>query len=252
MGYAILKDQGAIRNKIRELFTIRTRSRRRVILGPVAGLVPLDHLPDIHDVELYSWGQESLPDLAPLATLAEKGVRVNWVNPMHLRLYWVKGKGAVIGPGFRSAQLLVELDREDHCDPALYLDAAALMAVDEVLGPLLLDPAGSDTFSDLQESCTLLWRLAEGITSAEPVKVCSTKALPRPAKPGLEDSPQTRQSLAILADRQRASVLESWYNFLAEETQGDEGLLCFYDRPRTKRIEHYCRFYVCLNGVFGG
>ena len=252
MGFAILKDQGAIQNKIRELFTIRTRSHRRVILGPLAGLVPLDHFPDIHDVELYSWGQESLPDLAPLSNLAARGVRINWVDPLHLRLYWVKGKGAVIGPGFRSAKLLAELDREDHCEPTLYLDAAALMAVDEVLGPLLIDPAGSDTFSDLQESCTLLWRLAEGIALAEPVKAPSTRALPRPAVTGLEDAPRTRHYLATLANRQKASALESWYNFLAEEVQGDEGLLCFFDRPRTKRIENYCRFYICLNGSFRG
>jgi hypothetical protein len=207
MGYAILKGERSIRKKIRELFNIHTRSRRRVILGPLTGLGPLHNFPDIHDVELYSWGQENLSDLAPLATLAEKGVRVNWVDPMHLRLYWVKGKGAVIGTGFRTGKLVAEKDREDRGVQALYFDAASLVAVDEVLGPLLLDPTGSDTFGDLQESCTLLWRLAEGFSLAEPVSAYTTKASPLPPEPGPEDSPQTRESLVTLTGQQRASAL---------------------------------------------
>ena len=251
MGYAILQGEGSIRKKIRELFTIRTRSRRRVILGPLAALVPLDHFPDIRDVEVYSWGQEKLGDMKPLATLAERGVRINWVNPMHLRLYWVKGKGAVIGPGLKTSNFLAEFDGEDQRDLALYLDAGALMAVDEVLGPLLLDPTATDTFSDLQESCNLLWRLAEGITAAEPTIAYSTKGSPLPAKPGVPDySPQIRVALETLEGRQRVFKLESWYNFLSEESQEDEGLLCFYHRPRTRRIENCCRFFAGLSGAF--
>ena len=68
-----------------------------------------------------------------------------------------------------------------------FIDAAALVAVDDVLGPLLLDPKGSDTFGDLQESCTLLWRLAEGVTLAEPLSAYTTKASPLPPEPGPED-----------------------------------------------------------------
>jgi hypothetical protein len=241
MGYAILKGEGSIQEKIRELFTSRTRSRRRVILGPLAALAPAD-LPDIRDVEFYSWGQENLADPAPLATLAERGVRINWVNPMHLRLYWVKGKGAVIGPGLGANNLLADLDRQERGDLALYLDAGALMTVDEVLGPLLLEPAGSDTFSDLQESCNLLWRLAEGITAAEPPRPPRRPRVSETsAKPG-----QAMDSLAALENRQKAWALESWYSFLAEELREPEGLLCFYDRPRGGRVERCRSFFGCF------
>jgi hypothetical protein len=245
MGYAILKGEGSIQEKIRELFTSRTRSRRRVILGPLAALAPAD-LPDIHNVEFYSWGQENLADPAPLATLAERGVRINWVNPMHLRLYWVKGKGAVIGPGLGVSNLMAEFDRQKRGDLALYLDAGALMAVDEVLGPLLLEPGGSDTFSDLQESCNLLWRLAEGITAAEPPRPCRSRMTAPAAKPESQDSVRARESLAVLENRQRAWALESWYSFLAEESREPEGLLCFYDRPRAARVERCRSFFGCF------
>jgi hypothetical protein len=244
MGYAILRDEGSIREKIQELFTSRTHANPRVILGPLAALVPPDHFPDIRDVEFYSWGQENLPDTAPLATLAERGVRINWVNPMHLRLYWVKGKGAVIGPGLGAGSLLAEFRREDQSDLALYLDAGALMAVDEVLGPLLLEPAGSNTFSDLQESCNLLWLLAEGITAADPLKAPGAEV----SQPAVARPPQAPGSSE---SRQRAAALESWYEFLAEETAGPEGLLCFYDRPRAKRVQYCSRFFVGLSMLFG-
>ncbi len=242
MGYAILRGEGSIQKKIRELFTSRTRSHRRVILGPVAALAPAD-LPDIRDVEFYSWGRENLADTAPLATLTEKGGRINWVNPMHLRLYWVKGKGAVIGPGLRVSNRLADFDRQERGDLALYLDAGALMAVDEVLGPLLLDPAGSDTFSDLQESCNLLWRLAEGITATESPR---PRRRPRESAPDRKPVTQTADLLADLESRQKAGARESWYNFLAEEANEPEGLLCYFDRPHTARVERCRSFFGCF------
>lgn len=243
MGFAILKGEGPIREKIRELFTSSTRSRRRVILGPLAALVPLGLFPDVRDVEIFAWDQENFPDTAPLASLAKKGVRITWVNPMHLRLYWVKGQGVVIGPGLRASNPPTAFDREDRSDLALYLDAGALTAVDEVLGPLMLDPTGCNTFSDLQESCNLLWRLAEGITAAEPLGTSRTSpaALPAnflgPVAPILASN-----SLAALESSWKASARTRWYSFLAEEAQGPEGLLCFYDRPRTLRVE-LCRSF---------
>jgi hypothetical protein len=237
MGYAILKGEVSIQAKIRELFTSHTRSRRRVIFGPLAALVPPDHFPDIRDVEFYSWGQENLLDPSPLSILAEKGVRINWVNPTHLRFYWVKGKGAVIGPGLGASNLLAEFDRQERSELALYLDAGALLAVDEVLGPLVLDPDGSNTFSNLQESYNLLWRLAEGITAIEPPRPRRAKVPVSAAEPN-----QTRDSLAALKNRQRAWALESWQIFLAEEIHEPEGLLCFYDRPRAAKVEH-CRSF---------
>ena len=124
MGYAILKGEGAIRHKIRDLFSSRTRSRRRLIMGPLTDLVPWDHLPDIHDVKLYAWGQVSFVDQTTLAALARRGAQINWVSPMHLRLYWVKGQGAVIGPGLGTDTSPAEGDREDQGDLALYLDDA--------------------------------------------------------------------------------------------------------------------------------
>ena len=251
MGYAILKGEGCIREKVRELFTSRTQSRRRVVLGPLAALEPPDHFPDIRDVEFYSWGRENLPDSAPLADLTERGVRINWVSPMHLRLYWVKGKGAVIGPGLGTGCALSELPRDDTPDLALYLDAGALTAVDEVLGPLLVEPAGRDTFSDLQESCNLLWLLAEGITAAKPLNVRGHEAVHPSLEWGPVIAPGAGDSTAVLENPHCAADLESWHEFLAEEARGPEGLLCFYDRPRSRRVEYCTRFFVGLGTLFG-
>jgi hypothetical protein len=247
MGYALLKGKGVIHRKIRELFSSHSRARHRVVWGPLAALKPLGRLADVCDVEFYSWGPEGLADPQPLAGLAERGVRINWVDPSHLRLYWVKGKGAVIGPGLKTGRPAPEIDPNDL---ALFLDAGAQIAVDEVLGPLLLDPTGVGDPAQVQESCDLLWRLAEGLTAAATVRTAFIRAVwpeearPAPPKPGGIES-----ALAALENRRQAWDIERWYAFLAEEAHGECGLLCFYDRPRSPRVEQCRRFFLGLSGI---
>ena len=43
--------------------------------------------------------------------------------------------------------------------------------------------------------------------------------------------------LASAANRPGTDGLAGWYDFLAEEARGPEGLLCFYDRPRSPRVD---------------
>jgi hypothetical protein len=248
MGYAILKGEGAIRHKIRDLFSSRTRSRRRLIMGPLTDLVPWDHLPDIHDVKLYAWGQVSFVDQTTLAALARRGAQINWVSPMHLRLYWVKGQGAVIGPGLGTDTSPADGDREDQGDLALYLDDAALLVVDEVLGPLFVDRADHDAFTEVQENCTLLWRLAEGLTWARLGQDDASGA----ATFRSPEAPPAGKALTVPERRRQAAALESWRQFLAEETRKPDGLLCFYERPRAPRVEHCCRFFLGLSGFLDG
>jgi len=62
MGYAV-KGEGVIRYNIRAIFSLRTRSRRGLIMGP---LTHRDHLPDLRDVAFFSWGRESFLDQTPL------------------------------------------------------------------------------------------------------------------------------------------------------------------------------------------
>jgi hypothetical protein len=246
MGYALIKGQGAIHRKIRELFSSHSRSRRRVVWAPVAALTPLARCADVGNVEFYSWGQDRLADPKPLASLAERGVRINWVDPSHLRLFWVKGKGAVIGPGLQTGMPAAGIDSNDL---ALFLDAGAQIAVDEVLGPLLLDPAGGGDPAQVQESCALLWRLAEGLTAAAMVRTaCAGAVLPAAAPPAPRDSGRIEPTLAALENRRQALALEGWYAFLAEEAHGECGLLCFYDRPRSPRVEQCRRFFLGLSG----
>ena len=139
MGYAILKGEGSIREKIRELFTSRTHRRRRVVLGPLA-LASSDRLP---------------------------------------------------------------------------------------------------------------WLLAQGITATGPSGALSSGFFQPPAEPTPGPAPEAVALPATPESLQRAAALESWHNFLAEETREPEGLLCFYDRPRSQRVEYCCRFFLGLSMVIG-
>lgn len=248
MGYALLKGKMVIHRKIRELFSSHSRARHRVVWGPLAALTPLNRGADVCDVEFFSWGREGLADPKPLARLAQRGVRINWVNPSHLRLYWVKGKGAVIGPGLKTGDAAPEIDPGDL---ALFLDAGAQIAVDEVLGPLLLDPAEGDDPAQVQESCALLWRLAEGLSAAAAVSaglVTEAGDLREDSPPAPREPGGIGPALAALENRRQTVALEGWYAFLAEEAQVEGGLLCFYDRPRSRQVEQCRRFFLGLSG----
>ncbi len=38
-----------------------------------------------------------------------------------------------------------------------------------------------------------------------------------------------------------------WYDFLDEEARGPEGLLCFYDRPRSPRVDFCSLDFVAVD-----
>lgn len=42
---------------------------------------------------------------------------------------------------------------------------------------------------------------------------------------------------------------DRWYDFLAEECQKDDGLLCFYDREKSPEVAYFCGLLAdCLTG----
>ncbi len=43
--------------------------------------------------------------------------------------------------------------------------------------------------------------------------------------------------LASAENRPRTDRFAGWYDFLDVEARGPEGLLCFYDRPRSPRVD---------------
>ncbi len=39
----------------------------------------------------------------------------------------------------------------------------------------------------------------------------------------------------------KGEVLRHWHGFLEDESHSKDGLLCFYDRDRSREVNHWCR-----------
>lgn len=94
--YTILENSSAIHGMIRNLFSAKTRSRRRVIIVGFVGIDAPSLLPDVKDVELYCWPQAGSTNPYAINNLLKLGARVFFVDNLHTKLYWVEGKGAVV------------------------------------------------------------------------------------------------------------------------------------------------------------
>jgi len=92
----ILENSLEIHSKIKELFSENTRNHRRVILVAYVGRKAHDLLPDVENVKLYCWPQMQATNPYALAHLQENGAEIYLIDNLHMKLYWVQNKGAVI------------------------------------------------------------------------------------------------------------------------------------------------------------
>lgn len=106
MAYKLLPSSKAIRLALSQLFTKATRKRRRVILSAYVGAEAPSLLPDVDRIELYCWPQAGATNPHALRTLESKGVKISFADRLHMKVYWVAGKGAVIGSANLSTNAL--------------------------------------------------------------------------------------------------------------------------------------------------
>jgi hypothetical protein len=85
-----------IRRTLSQLFSTRTRNRRRVILVAYVGQDAPKILPDYKDVELYCWGQAGATHPAALDALEKRGAIIHLCDGLHAKLYWVEEEGYVV------------------------------------------------------------------------------------------------------------------------------------------------------------
>ena len=97
----ILTNSTAIHGKIKEMFSTKTRHRRRVVLVAYVGKDAPSLLPDAQGVEIYCWPQAGATHPEAIRTLVQRGAEIFFVPSLHMKLYWVRDIGAL----FTSANL---------------------------------------------------------------------------------------------------------------------------------------------------
>jgi phosphatidylserine/phosphatidylglycerophosphate/cardiolipin synthase-like enzyme len=128
----LLLNSAAVREKIRWLFSERTRKRRRVILVAYVGNAAPSLLPDARNVELYCWPQVGATDPYALAKLAspERGAKIHFVDGLHGKLYWVEGSGFIIGSANLSINALGQGRLQEF---AVFIEDSAKLDIDRII-----------------------------------------------------------------------------------------------------------------------
>src|SRR5437016_5112972 len=90
----VLYTSDAVRKTVIEMF--RTATGRRVAISAFVGNGAEAYLPRPEGIELICWPKEGGTNPTMVRRLLKRGVKVEFADNLHMKLYWTADKGAVI------------------------------------------------------------------------------------------------------------------------------------------------------------
>jgi hypothetical protein len=145
----ILRTNKSIRCKLRWLMEDTTT--RRVVLVAFVGAEAIDYLRHPEGIELYCWPNPGGTNPAGLRQLLASGVDVQAVNNLHMKVFWSKRRGAIVGSANLTANGLG--DQGLH-ELAVFLPPGHV-DIDAILGPLHVEPLNRDMLNWLEQQRNL-------------------------------------------------------------------------------------------------
>lgn len=152
--YHILKNSSAVRKKIRDLFSVKTRKRKRIVIVAYVGADAPSLLPDAKGVRVYCWPQVGATHPEALYNLKKKGAEIFLVDGLHMKLYWVENEGAIVTSANLSYNALG--DRGLH-EFGLFLDDPASIDIESIVASLSARKLTLKEWQDLKRKHDLFW-----------------------------------------------------------------------------------------------
>lgn len=91
----VLHNSDEVKAKIRSIF--RDNHTRRVAIVAYVGKGVRGYLPNPKGMELYCWPQPGGTSASAVRQLQRLGVDVSFADRVHMKIFWARGKGAVVG-----------------------------------------------------------------------------------------------------------------------------------------------------------
>lgn len=88
-----LKNSDEIREKIAHLFDT---ADQKVAIVAFVGSSAIEYIPNCNNLQVYCWPHPGATSANGIRLLQQKGVQVFFSDNMHKKIYWAKGKGAVV------------------------------------------------------------------------------------------------------------------------------------------------------------
>ncbi len=151
-----LERSSSIRGELQKLF--RRSRNRKVILVAFVGEDAPRLLPCWEGVELYCWPKAGGTNPKALEHLKKLGAIIHFVDRMHMKLYWVGGRGAVIGSANLTDNALG--DGKLH-EAAVLLRRPDLVDVDKIIAQSKPEPMTIAALRRLTEEHHRFYRRVE-------------------------------------------------------------------------------------------
>lgn len=151
-----LRNSQAIKKRLHQLFSTKTRGHRRVIVVAYVGSNAPRLLPDYSGVDIYCWPQIGSTDPHALAELRSPrhGARIFLSDGLHTKLYWVENVGCVITSANLSSSALGQ--RTLH-EVGVFLEDANEIDIDSIIANLSARKLGKIELAELQRQHDLFW-----------------------------------------------------------------------------------------------
>lgn len=176
MSYYILQDRFSISEKIKKLFSYRTRNRRRVILINYLDAIAPNFLIDVHNVNIFCYPQPGNIDPYALEELLDKGANIYFTGPINMNLFYVENEGVLIGSANYNLTLSTINDVWANIqDIIIFLEDYFLIDIDRIVDLLDKKLITKDDLEIFKEKHHVFWRIYEGFESYTNLLSCLTK-----------------------------------------------------------------------------
>lgn len=157
--HTLLENSGQIHAKLKELFSTNTRDQKRVIVVAYVGAAAPTLLPDAAGITIYCNPQPESTNAYALSKLIGQGANVHFVKGLHMKLYWVKGAGAIVTSANLSTNALGHSGLHEY---GVFLHNAEEVDIDRVVAGLDARPCDESMLKQMQREHDIFWSNRNG------------------------------------------------------------------------------------------
>jgi hypothetical protein len=161
MDFLILKNPESIRKRLKNLFSEKTRKKRRVIVSTYLDNDASNFFPDVHGVEFFCCPQAGNIDPYALEMLQKRGAKIFFADKIHMNLYWVEDNGIIIGSASLNLSTSLWDDSNTFHELVVFFENSSKLNIDNILNLIQKEALSNDNLNDLKEKHHLFHRTFE-------------------------------------------------------------------------------------------
>ena len=155
-----------IKVRLKDLFSERTRTKRRVIVSTYIDDDASSFFPDMQGVEIYCCPQAGNIDPYAIEILHKKGAIIFFSEEIHMNLFWVEGNGFIIGSASLNLKQFSSKNINDTFhELAVFCTNSSKLPINDIVLSIKKKIISEDLLDDLKEKHHLYCKTFEGLNN---------------------------------------------------------------------------------------